>query len=522
MLGSGASTPSPLRRVNGGGSVPQRYGAPQMHSLAPLEDRRRLLAAASASKVRMPLPFADTDTWLLLLTPLPPLRHQASSWRPARRQSNGRQQRRQHRHHRHGSGGRSSLEPLPGDGMGGEGAGAAPARGRSQQRVAGGGGSSSTTAHAPHGDCADDEIDAMWYHSGAAAAAGPSPPYATAATTAALRGVGGWAPERVAQWVGGIEGISREVARNFIAHEVRGRDLLQLRREDLRELGVGKVAHLRRLLDALERLRSSEQPAFLTTEGLVATEAAEAAPLADGDAAAAAAAADGVAEEIVTGECAEEGARAVGFVAATGEQARVPGTPPGPAAAAAAARRRGGGGGASLLPVSPPPEELSLLMTGERASLSPYPAQRLETLLPASRSHHHHHHPGGGGGSGGAQSTEQGGSGSLVAAEVIPEIEGAGDSITPAGDDATATAVSAAALSEGDGGGSAEMVAEAVPEGGAAAAAASAGGDQAPRVAGKRRSADGGWGVAPLETATAVRADLSGSRQLHPLCLGTS
>ena len=63
-----------------------------------------------------------------------------------------------------------------------------------------------------------------------------------------------------------IEGVSKEVAVSIIDNDIKGADLLQLQREDLRDLGLSKIAHLRRVQDAIERLKADQ---FLTTAALV-------------------------------------------------------------------------------------------------------------------------------------------------------------------------------------------------------------------------------------------------------------
>jgi diacylglycerol kinase (ATP) len=45
-----------------------------------------------------------------------------------------------------------------------------------------------------------------------------------------------------------------EYAESFTCHDIRGRELLTLGRRDLKELGVTKVGHVKRILQAVRDL----------------------------------------------------------------------------------------------------------------------------------------------------------------------------------------------------------------------------------------------------------------------------
>lgn len=70
-----------------------------------------------------------------------------------------------------------------------------------------------------------------------------------------------WGIEEVAAW---LESIHLEEYRDdFIRHDIRGPELLTLERRDLKELGIHKVGHIKRLQQAIweikENLRSQHQ-----------------------------------------------------------------------------------------------------------------------------------------------------------------------------------------------------------------------------------------------------------------------
>lgn len=60
--------------------------------------------------------------------------------------------------------------------------------------------------------------------------------------------------DQVARWVAAIPGLGGELPDRFREQEVGGSELLALTREDLVQLGVSKVGHLRRVLSRIEQL----------------------------------------------------------------------------------------------------------------------------------------------------------------------------------------------------------------------------------------------------------------------------
>lgn len=53
-----------------------------------------------------------------------------------------------------------------------------------------------------------------------------------------------------------LEGLSlEEYSDAFAKHDVTGRELLSLARRDLRDLGVTKVGHVKRILQAVKELQ---------------------------------------------------------------------------------------------------------------------------------------------------------------------------------------------------------------------------------------------------------------------------
>nr|KAG5687022.1 hypothetical protein BaRGS_016492 [Batillaria attramentaria] len=65
-----------------------------------------------------------------------------------------------------------------------------------------------------------------------------------------------WTVEEVGAW---LESLSLgEYRANFISHEIRGAELLNLERRDLKDLGVTKVGHLKRIQQAIKELHHRE------------------------------------------------------------------------------------------------------------------------------------------------------------------------------------------------------------------------------------------------------------------------
>ncbi|CAN7996198.1 unnamed protein product [Ixodes hexagonus] len=64
-----------------------------------------------------------------------------------------------------------------------------------------------------------------------------------------------WTAEEVASWLAEIH--MREYQENFLRHDIRGAELLSLERRDLKELGLTKVGHIKRILQAITDMRLS-------------------------------------------------------------------------------------------------------------------------------------------------------------------------------------------------------------------------------------------------------------------------
>ncbi|XP_014254870.1 diacylglycerol kinase eta isoform X2 [Cimex lectularius] len=69
------------------------------------------------------------------------------------------------------------------------------------------------------------------------------------------REVSSWGVQEVGAWLDSIQ--LGEYAEAFARHDVRGREVITLTRRDLRDLGVTKVGHVKRLLHAVKELQSS-------------------------------------------------------------------------------------------------------------------------------------------------------------------------------------------------------------------------------------------------------------------------
>lgn len=75
-----------------------------------------------------------------------------------------------------------------------------------------------------------------------------------------LTTVSTWGTEEVALWLENIQ--MSEYKENFIRHDIQGSELLQLERRDLKELGVTKVGHIKRLLQAIRDITSNSEKKF--------------------------------------------------------------------------------------------------------------------------------------------------------------------------------------------------------------------------------------------------------------------
>lgn len=63
-----------------------------------------------------------------------------------------------------------------------------------------------------------------------------------------------WGTQEVATWLETLQ--LSEYIDSFIKNDIRGRELLTLARRDLKELGVTKVGHVKRILQAIKDLSS--------------------------------------------------------------------------------------------------------------------------------------------------------------------------------------------------------------------------------------------------------------------------
>jgi len=68
------------------------------------------------------------------------------------------------------------------------------------------------------------------------------------------RDVSTWGTAEVALWLENLQ--LGEYVESFTKHDIRGSELLSLARRDLKELGVVKVGHVKRILHAVSDLNS--------------------------------------------------------------------------------------------------------------------------------------------------------------------------------------------------------------------------------------------------------------------------
>lgn len=64
--------------------------------------------------------------------------------------------------------------------------------------------------------------------------------------------VSSWGVQEVIEWLDTLQ--LNEYSEAFKQHDVRGRELLTLNRRDLKDLGVTKVGHIKRILQAIKDL----------------------------------------------------------------------------------------------------------------------------------------------------------------------------------------------------------------------------------------------------------------------------
>jgi diacylglycerol kinase (ATP) len=61
-----------------------------------------------------------------------------------------------------------------------------------------------------------------------------------------------WTLSDVGEWLDHLQ--LGEYKYNFIRHDIQGSELLCLQRRDLKELGITKVGHIKRILQGIENL----------------------------------------------------------------------------------------------------------------------------------------------------------------------------------------------------------------------------------------------------------------------------
>lgn len=64
--------------------------------------------------------------------------------------------------------------------------------------------------------------------------------------------VASWGTQEVATWLETLQ--LSEYIDSFVKNDIRGRELLTLARRDLKDLGVTKVGHVKRILQAIKDL----------------------------------------------------------------------------------------------------------------------------------------------------------------------------------------------------------------------------------------------------------------------------
>lgn len=66
------------------------------------------------------------------------------------------------------------------------------------------------------------------------------------------RDIAPWGTQEVATWLETLQ--LSEYIESFVKNDIRGRELLTLARRDLKDLGVTKVGHVKRILQAIKDL----------------------------------------------------------------------------------------------------------------------------------------------------------------------------------------------------------------------------------------------------------------------------
>jgi len=68
-----------------------------------------------------------------------------------------------------------------------------------------------------------------------------------------IKSVDKWNAIEVGEWLEHLQ--LEEYKLNFLRHDIQGSELLTLQRRDLRELGVTKVGHIKRILQSIDKLK---------------------------------------------------------------------------------------------------------------------------------------------------------------------------------------------------------------------------------------------------------------------------
>ncbi|XP_047501836.1 diacylglycerol kinase eta-like, partial [Penaeus chinensis] len=72
----------------------------------------------------------------------------------------------------------------------------------------------------------------------------------------AEREVREWGPDEVAAWLDALQ--LTEYRESFIRHDIRGSELLNLERRDLKELGITKIGHIKRIQQGIREIKDSK------------------------------------------------------------------------------------------------------------------------------------------------------------------------------------------------------------------------------------------------------------------------
>ncbi|MPC33942.1 Diacylglycerol kinase eta [Portunus trituberculatus] len=65
-----------------------------------------------------------------------------------------------------------------------------------------------------------------------------------------------WGTEEVAAWLDTL--LLSEYQESFLSHDIRGAELLNLERRDLKELGITKIGHIKRIQQGIREIKESK------------------------------------------------------------------------------------------------------------------------------------------------------------------------------------------------------------------------------------------------------------------------